>query len=281
MILRIIRATLRLALHPGAAVRQAWFRHRHQARPPHDVVARRSGVTLKVRSNSVFADAWLGRWGFEAAEQRALRGLLAPGQRALDVGANVGLYTVIMARAVGPTGHVWSFEPAPATAGLLRANVGLNRLRNVTVAAVAAGDSEGEAELLEFPDGMDVYNSVGAGVRPAERVSAVRSVRVPAVTLDGYAAREGIRRIDVLKVDVEGAEERVLRGAVGLLRRSPGIVVLAEMYEPSAAQCGCSSAGAAAFMASLGFRVDWVQPDGSIGPARRGGDATEYAVFRR
>lgn len=281
MSLRLARALFRVVAHPWVHARSAWFRRVHQARPPHDVIARRDGVRLKVRSNSVFADAWLGRWGFEAGEQRALRALLAPGQRVLDVGANVGLYTVIMARAVGPAGHVWSFEPSPATAARLQENVRLNRLQNVTVAAAAVGETEGEVELLEFPDGQDVYNSVGARERPAEGVRAVRGVRVPAVTLDAYAAREGIKRVSVLKVDVEGAEERVLRGAVGLLRRSPGVVVLAEMYEPGAAQCGCSTAGAVELMASLGFGAAWVQPDGSIGAARRADGATEYAIFRR
>jgi len=136
-----------------------------------------------------------------------------PGQVALDVGANHGYYTLLLADLVGPNGKVHAFEPNPRLAELLGQNIALNGYWHVADArAAAVGDQDGDV------------------VRPGQQLPADLDAahlalhEVPLVSLD--EAVPG--RADFLKIDVEGAEEAVWRGMQRLIARSPGIGIAME-----------------------------------------------------
>src|SRR5262249_32474127 len=147
---------------------------------------------------------------FESETVELFLKLLAPGMTALDVGANVGQYTLLAAQRVGPSGRVHAFEPTPHVAAKLRANVRLNGFRNVTVAAMAVGDNCGEATLYYVDD--DGSNNI-----LAPEPGYPTSVKVPLITLDDYLASQGLGKVDVMKMDIEGAELKALRGSPRLL----------------------------------------------------------------
>ena len=148
---------------------------------------------------------------YEPAKAAFLRAHATPGATALDLGAHIGLFSVLLARSVGPTGHVISFEPAPATAAVLRATVRCNHLGPVVSAREAAlAGRRGEVELFETGDECSNASSV---VR-TDRTAA--SVRVAATTLDDLVADERLT-VAVVKMDIEGAELDVLEGASALL----------------------------------------------------------------
>jgi FkbM family methyltransferase len=146
------------------------------------------------------------------------RTVLRPGDRCIDIGANVGQVTLLCARAVGPAGHVYSVEPQPAIAGMLRQSLQRNGLSNVTVHECALGEQTGAAWLHVPLDnsGMGSLSEVGCD---SSRVKA-----------DVYAANEfldalppGIR---LVKIDVEGHEEAILAGSGPFLSSSrPDCVV--------------------------------------------------------
>lgn len=136
---------------------------------------------------------------------RFLAATLRPGDVVADVGANIGALTVLMAALVGPTGRVHAFEPAPENVAHLRANLEANGLENVEVHETAVGDS---TDPIDFS--FDAAAPSGAHIGAAADGAAVR---VPCTTLDAFVAATGVTRLDLVKVDVEGAEPMVLDGA--------------------------------------------------------------------
>jgi len=234
---------------------------------------------LTVRSDSVLCEPlYVG--GFEADLARWMERTVRPGMRVMDVGANVGIHTLRLARKVGPAGHVWSFEPYAPVADLLRHNVRLNGLDNVTVIEQAASDTDGPAMLHVFPEGADVYNSLGA-CRREENLQAVGTVPVLATRLDAFADAAGIDRVDLIKVDIEGAEERAIRGARRLIERSPGVAIVCELYQPSATQCGCNVQDLVNMLREWGFAMYVVERRGLPRPLTLETFRGTYAVFRR
>jgi FkbM family methyltransferase len=138
-------------------------------------------------------------WGMVMAEAR-------PGDVVADVGASIGLYTVALANRVGPEGQVYSFEPDPVSYDWLSRNVALNKLGcRVHSLPVVVGAEEGS---VDFASGRSTESAVLRAPSPI-------SSRVQSVRLDNVLA--GIA-LDLLKIDVEGYELHVLRGAAGLLR---------------------------------------------------------------
>jgi FkbM family methyltransferase len=176
---------------------------------------------LRVLSTYVFLEQ--EDW-FEA-EAPFVRRLARPGLRAIDIGANFGFYALTLAKGAGPTGHVWGFEPAPATAGYFKEAIAANRLGNVTLhdCAIGAGPGVTRLHLSHTPE----LNSV---VRHTSR----DAVEVRVESLDSLAAREALAGIDFLKIDAEGTELDVLNGAVGFLKRESPLVMFEVQKEADA-----------------------------------------------
>jgi FkbM family methyltransferase len=175
-----------------------------RAIPPDTVVPVLSGINrgMRWRVGSSVHGCWLGT--YEAAKQRAMREIVRPGMSAWDIGANVGFYTLGMS-ALGA--KVRAFEPLPANLIDLRRHIAINRL-TVDVQSVAVSDKGGTRR----------FSGSGATGRLTPEGLAVRTVRLD--DLDGLP--------DVVKIDVEGGELAVLRGASGLIakRRTIWLVAL-------------------------------------------------------
>jgi FkbM family methyltransferase len=127
------------------------------------------------------------------------------GDTVVDVGAHIGAYTLRAATAVGPSGMILAVEPHPGNFSLLRLNLILNRLRWVKAAPVCLGSQEGTAELFLSDRSNSSHSS-------ARRVGG-RSLRVRQTTLDALLSSGEIRHVDLLKMDAEGAEMDILKGA--------------------------------------------------------------------
>jgi FkbM family methyltransferase len=158
---------------------------------------------------------------FEDAELQFLARSVRPGDIGFDVGANVGLYTVVLGRAVGPTGQVIAVEPVPANALRLREQVELNELKNVRVVSAAIGAAQGSIHLNLADDAA--YASIG---KVAEARGTGRTIEVPMLRLDDLWKEIGSPPVRFVKVDVEGAEADVLRGAQLMLRSTRPVLLL-------------------------------------------------------
>lgn len=155
----------------------------------------------------------------EPTSTRLVKEKVKEGDIVLDLGANIGYYTLLFSRLVGDKGKVIAFEPAPESFELLVRNVRLNNCQNVEVHKAAVSDRTGGARLFlnqrHIPDHR-LYDS-GDGRK---------SIDVWAVRLDDL----DLERIDFIKMDIQGAEWKALRGMLGLIDRNPSVKLLAEFW---------------------------------------------------
>jgi FkbM family methyltransferase len=166
-----------------------------------------------------------------------------------DVGANVGYFTLVAATALANRGQIVAFEPGRNAYARLTENLALNAYRNIKTYPVAVADREGEAVLHVSGDIADS----SASLYPAGRGQAGREV-CRTVALDHFLKSEGLRPPDLIKLDAEGAELAVLRGAEGLIHDAPPLFLM-EMEEKTLKAAGASKAAIADFLTSYGYRA--------------------------
>jgi FkbM family methyltransferase len=206
----------------------AWSKRRRQERELRQALARATPILKDDHGVRFVLYPWdepqalqFIHRNFDAADFRAIAQLVKTGDVAFDIGANVGEYSVLLSRQCGDGGRVWAFEPVPDTYWRLRETLALNRCGNVTAVQAAMGDKAGTVRMNLFEPQYSAWNSLGKPemITPqGKRVSPTKSIDVPSRTLDEFCHSEKIERINFLKVDVEGFEEAVFRGAAELLR---------------------------------------------------------------
>ena len=153
---------------------------------------------------------------------RTIQEVVRPGWTAVDVGANIGYSTLLMAACVGPQGRVIAFEPLAQNYKMLEENIALNHHANVHAEKLALMDRPGVIELRTATPGAMSWVA-STMVEPSQ---AVESESVDAVTLDDYARQNGIAKIDFVKMDVEGAEAVVLSGMRAILRQHKPLLLI-------------------------------------------------------
>lgn len=190
-------------------------------------------------------------YGCAARDQAALlRRTLTPGMVFVDAGANQGELTLIAAKRV-PRGRVVAFEPVPANADRLRDNVARNGFANVTV--VAAGLSRAAGRATFFGEGGDGARNEGAtSLFPAAGRDRPAG-QADLTTLDDAVRALGLTALDVLKIDVEGAELAVLEGARAALETFRPAILL-ESNRTMARAAGWEPEAAVALLKGLGYR---------------------------
>lgn len=198
-------------------------------------VVRGSVITAATPGGSsvaLSADTMLGRilWtegGFEQGELEATFRLAKPGTSAFDVGANVGLFTVVMSRAVGPSGRVLAIEPVADTARHLRQNLERNKCMNVDVIQGAAAAAPGDIPLY-LTDDPALHS---AGGEPLAGHPMIQTINATAYTLDELWISSGRPAVSLVKIDVEGAEQAVLLGALQMIEHCrPALII--EVNDP-------------------------------------------------
>ncbi len=186
-----------------------------------------NGVSLRLAARgATAADFWSGLWWERGALAFTLS-VLEPGMTFFDIGANSGLFALAAARRMG-SGKVYAFEPCQWTYQLLEHNLRLNAADNVTAIRMALGDHIGEAVLQVHAPGDEGRNTIGKQLDPDSRL--LGEERVPLTTLDFFLEANAISRVDAMRVDVEGAELPVFRGAKSLLERRDAPLILYTGY---------------------------------------------------
>jgi len=197
--------------------------------------------------------AFRARYRDQRSEIRALREGLRAGDLAVDVGANKGAYTWWMRRAVGRSGRVVAFEPQPELAAYLRAVTAAMGWANVMIREAAASDRTGRATLRVPGDGP----SPGASLESAAVAHAGREIPCATERLDDALAAAG--RVALVKVDVEGHELAVFRGAAGILARDRPVL----LFECEARHLtGGAPSEVFDFLAGLGYSGSFFAPGG-------------------
>ena len=190
-----------------------------------------------------------GEW--EPESWRAIASHLERGATLVDVGAHVGYYSLKAATVIGPAGHVIAIEPNPETIAKLEANIQASRAGVITVQPVACADAEAILDLYVAPRSntgeTSLSNANASQSGPSERVYRVR-----ARPLDDIIRQTGVSRVDVIKIDVEGAEYLVLKGAQETLARfHPSLMV--EVLDRQLRAMGSSAAQLTEFLRAQGY----------------------------
>jgi FkbM family methyltransferase len=245
----------------GEAPLSTWLWARLQALRRREIGIR----PVKIGPDRVFVDSvdrYLAAlaWKLGLSHRRVRRLIartIAPGMVAVDVGANVGCYSVTLARRVGAAGRVYALEPEPGNVDLLTRAVGPARFPQVVTRQVAAADYSGWMTLYLSPVDRGDHRIFPAA---EER----RMVTVRSVSLDDVLAEE--RRVDFIKLSVQGAEVSALRGLGRTLARNPELRLLCAITPPLLARAGVGAAALFEPLRAAGLAPHRLLDDGSTQP---------------
>ncbi len=203
---------------------------------------------------------FLGSHDYEPYASKLVMGLLRPGDVAVDVGAMIGYYTVILAKHVGTDGRVYAFEPDPDNFALLRSNVEMNSYDNVTCRQAIVGAEAGRAKLWRAPANRGDHHAFPGDGREA--------VDVDVIALDDVVDEV----VDLVKIDVQGYESFVLAGMRGLIERSGELAMLVEFCPALLLEAGTQPVDLLDELRSFGFSMFEIDDDSR---SVRGVDAPE------
>jgi FkbM family methyltransferase len=225
-----------------------------------------------------FSEYFSFRNGLDSGEQKLLvrcaRGYRESGV-AMDIGANVGMYTVGMA-AVGFRVH--AFEPVASTFERLDENVAASGVKyQVTLNCLAVGDRCGTARF-NIQIGSPATNHLATQRNIDPKTSDSCEINCLVTTLDTYLVANGVDSLDILKIDVEGFEPAVLRGARDALRRGAIHVILLEVCPPLLKRAGESTTSLCGLLHEYGYRICRLAADGQCGE-ELGPDAMDQIVL--
>jgi FkbM family methyltransferase len=184
-----------------------------------------SGVGKGLRFNAAGTCAGYVLGTNDPEVQKALAGLVRPGSVFYDIGANVGFLSTLAARLAGPEGRVVAFEPVPENVKWLTHNLNINGFVNSQTHTVALGDRDGTAGFLVLDEsGLGKLSDYGKSHDPVRG-----NIEVPIRRLDGFRAEAKLPPPNVIKIDVEGAEVEVLRGATATIAEARPLLFI-EMH---------------------------------------------------
>ncbi len=183
---------------------------------------------------------------YDPTEMSLMAAYLRPGDGFIDVGANIGSYSLLATSLVSPRGHIDAFEPDPVAAARLRENLELNGITNVSVWEAAVSDESGQAEFVQ---GWDVSNRLQTAADRGQPTCIVNTTRLD-------EALES-RSYSMGKLDVEGFELAALRGAVGRLESADPPVWIIELIDHQLSKAGATRKEVELLLAEHGFRVGY------------------------
>ncbi len=199
---------------------------------------------------------------YERQTVRLFERLIRKGMIVFDVGAHVGYYTLRAAKLVGPEGRVYAFEPEPENYAILQKNIALNGYRNATLVQKAVTDRSGKVMLFLSGQGNDRH-SIHANPR---RLWREPSTEVATISLDDFMVAEGWPRVDLIKIDIEGAEPLAIQGMCQLLSRSDDLKLIVEFSPESLQAGGFAPSEFLERLAALGFKLRSAEADGVLKP---------------
>jgi FkbM family methyltransferase len=187
---------------------------------------------------------------YEGPVQEVVSRMLDTGNVFFDIGANIGFFSLLAARIVGPTGAVYAFEPVAENVSVAKKNARLNNLDNLKVFTLAMASRTGKEELLlaRYAGGAVLK---GAGIPP----DLSGSLMVETSTVDDFLLGQKVRPPDIVKIDVEGAELDVLHGMVDTLRnRGPKLII--EVDDGNESKCEEKLRSCREFISGFGYRTE-------------------------
>jgi len=209
--------------------------------------------TLLLDQTDVAVSASLALGVFENTEIDLFRKCLKRGFSVVDIGANIGYYTVIAAKSVGPEGKVFSYEPENINHSFLEKNIKANNFSNVTALKIGLSDKKGSNKLY-----LD-KNNKGRHTLAYEKNKECLTIDTD--TLDNSLKKYGSPKIDLIKIDIEGAEFMALEGMKETINRSPELILFTELYPKAMERLGGNALAYLDDLKGLGFSLSVIDED--------------------
>ena len=200
-------------------------------------------------------------WGHDLPDLRFLWRTLEPGMTFMDIGAHHGIYTMVAAKRLAGDGAVVSFEPSEREGRRLRLHLRMNRMNWVRAEALAIGAVTSRQEFFQVVHG----DSSRGGLKPPASSDRVQATSVESIRLDDYVSRAALKRLDIVKLDVEGAELDVLAGAPNVLEKFRPLFIC-EVLDVATHAWKYEAREIVLKFQSYGFNWFEFRPDGSIAP---------------
>jgi len=265
----LLRSLVRKAL-PLSIRNRVWHARREGARVTCRKLLRKARVAaglpiakVRLEEGPIFVDvrdAGIGqvifdRREYEPNETVAITQNLRPGSRFVDIGANIGYFSLLASKLVGPHGRVIAIEPEAHNFRLLSRNIAESARSNVTAVNAALGANDGSAVLQRSPTNFGDHRISG-------RLGGRESQIVPVRTLDGVLSEAGLESIDFVKIDVQGYECHVLGGMRHLFEAGRPLTLLCEFWPEGMKAAGGDPAEFLRIFKTSGFEAALLEPGG-------------------
>jgi FkbM family methyltransferase len=202
----------------------------------------------------------------DRSERAILKEISRPGMTVLDVGANIGIYTSFMAKIVGEKGRVYAFEPSPHNFSLLKK---YNNQSNITLVQAAIGGTTGQIALY-------ISDKLNVDHRTYETGEKRKRIDVPSHRLDDYLQN---KKVDFIKMDIQGFEYWALLGMENILRSNHNIKILMEFWPYGLIKAKSSPEELLTFLHKLGFQTELIE-DNHRKPCPPIPKQTDFAYYR-
>ena len=219
-------------------------------------LAKLKGFSIYVQDEDAAVGQHVKRDKYEPNVTAVFRERVRPGMNVLDVGANIGYFTMLSASLVGSSGSVTAIEPNPESAKLLEASRRANSFDNVSVLQVAAGRELGLLVL------HGSYSNAMTSAIPDDAAAVITSTTVPSVKIDDLIPKD--KKIDFVKIDVEGAEYNALLGASEMIKRCRPTIVSEFSPQTMPGISGVDGRQYLRFLLDFGYTISVIQPDGTL-----------------
>jgi FkbM family methyltransferase len=218
----------------------------------------------RMQTNPDYIDLIKGQ-GYEKGTTKLFTELVKEGMNVVDIGANIGYYTLLAARRVGPHGRVYAFEPEPQNFKLLTENLRLNGYKNVIAVQKAVSNKSGTVSLFLGMRGSGTHSLVST------RDYSKEAIGIEAVTLDEFFEKAGTPDIHVIKMDIEGWEMEALDGMRRLIMRNSPLKLVVEFYPWGLLGRGMRPLALTSKLMELGFALSVIDEET--------GQATPFAEY--
>lgn len=209
---------------------------------------------LILNPNDAAVSGMIAMGMYEPFETQLFRETIKKNMVVIDIGANIGFFTVIAAQRVGVSGSVFAFEPEPTNFGFLKKTCEKNHFKQVILDQRAISDTQGSSNLFITPENTGAYSLV-------DNRKTGSSISIKTETLDRVLASHSISSVDIIKMDIEGAEFNALKGMQTIINSSPDVIMFTEFFPKAIRRFGNDPLTFLAMLQTLGFTLSIIDED--------------------
>jgi FkbM family methyltransferase len=220
---------------------------------PNEIILEDS-VRMLLNKKDIAISGMISLNKYEPFETQLFKDIVGAGMTVIDIGANIGYFTMIAGKRVGNNGKVFSFEPEENNFSFLKSNVDLNNFKNINIFKLALSDTAERKNLFISPRNTGAYSLVD------NRRTNIK-VEIETVKLDDILKTNNTTKVDIIKMDIEGGEYRALQGMKDALENNPEIKIITEFYPNALRRFGYEPIEMLTLLKKLGFNLQEIDED--------------------